>query len=100
MKRVKSIEEISDISKLCRRLNANTKLLKKHLGNENHIFVSMYDRLSKQIMKLDSEKEEKIYKLENMIDSLAYEIAKYKYPNQYGFSDEQINQIIREHSDY
>lgn len=102
MGEMKSIEEISDINKLCRILNTNTKLLAKHLNvrNNNHIFTSIYNRISKQIRKLDNEKDEQIYKLENTIDSLAYEIAKYKYPNQYGFSDEQIDQIIREHSDY
>lgn len=100
MNNSQSIEEITGISKCCRLINANTKLLKKHLGNENHIFVSMYNRLSKRIKELDKEKEDEIYILENTINSLAYEVAKYRYPNQYGFSDEQINQIIREHCEY
>lgn len=100
MSNSQSVEEITEISKCCRLLNANTKLLKKHLGNENHILVSMYSRLSRRIKELDKEKKDEIYILKNMINSLAYEVAKYRYPNQYGFSDEQINQIIREHCEY
>lgn len=100
MSNLQPIEEITEINKCCRLLNANTKLLKKHLGNENRIFVNMYNRLSERIKKINAEKEDKIYILENTISSLAYEVAKYRYPNQYDFSNEQIDQIIKEHFEY
>ena len=53
-------ENVHSIEKCCRMIKAQTKLLAKHLGNEEHLFVDTYNRLADRILELyETEKEQK-----------------------------------------
>lgn len=66
---MKKIEDCT-IEECCKFLKANTKLLAKHLGKQEHLFVTMYNRLADRI--LEAQKEDRKRIAENVENKMCY----------------------------
>ena len=85
---------------LCRNLCRECKFYDITCGFDNLNDLEIDERYS-MIKDVDIFKNTPIHQpnsLEETIESMAYEIAKHRYPNKYEYDEELINSIIKEFS--
>ena len=68
--------------------------------NTNYILdvIEVYENKLEFYEWVEEEKESTLIMYGEIIESMAYEIAKYRYPNKYEYDDELIEKIIKEFS--